>query len=89
VLRPSDLGFASPLPADINLKVAKKVIEADFVKKALSRNNGIVSRAAKDLGISRVNLYELVDRYHIQIQEFKALRSIEKEHAKSTGGILS
>ena len=89
VLKPSYLGFASPIPADINLKFAKKAIEADFIKKALSRHNGIVSRAAKDLGISRVNLYELMDRYDIRIQEFKTVRSIEKQHEKSTGGILA
>ena len=88
-LGPADRGFASPFPADINLKFAKKAIEADFIKKALSRNNGIVSRAAKDLGISRVNLYELMDRYNIQIQEFKAGRSIERLDVKSIGGIIS
>ena len=88
-LRLSDVGFASPISADINLKFAKKAIEADFIKKALSRNSGIVSRAAKELGISRVNLYELVERYHIQIQEFKAVPSIERKHVKSTGGILT
>ncbi len=88
-LRPTDRGFASPFPADINLKFAKKAIEADFIKKALSRNSGIVSRAAKDLGISRVNLYELMDRYNIYIEEFKTVRSIERLHVKSTGGILS
>jgi len=89
VLKPTELGFAGPIPAGINLKFAKKAIEADFIKKALSRNNGIVSRAAKDLGISRVNLYELIDRYNIKIQEFKAIRSVEKQHVKSTGGVLT
>ena len=89
LFRAGDLGFATPIRADINLKFAKKAIEADFIKKALSRNKGIVSRAAKDLGISRVNLYELMDRYNIQTQEFKAVRSIEKQHVKSTGDILT
>jgi DNA-binding NtrC family response regulator len=84
-----DRGFASPFPADINLKFAKKAIEADFIKKALSRNGGIVSRAARDLGISRVNLYELMDRYNIQIQEFKSGRSIERLNVKSMGGIIT
>jgi len=63
------------IPLDFNLKLAKKAIEIDFVKKALARNNGIVSRAARELGISRVNLYELVQKYSIQIQEFKLQRS--------------
>lgn len=87
--RPGHLGFPTPIRADINLKFAKKAIEADFIRKALSRNNGIISRAAKDLGISRVNLYELMERYNIQTQEFKTVRSVEKQHVKSTGGILS
>lgn len=65
-------GISNSIPADMNLKFAKKAIEADFVKKALAKNNGIVSRAAKDLGISRVNLYELMDKYNIQVDEFKA-----------------
>jgi DNA-binding NtrC family response regulator len=46
-------------------------MEIDYIKRALSRNRGVVSRAAKDLGISRVNLYELIDKYKIHIQEFK------------------
>jgi two-component system, NtrC family, response regulator len=84
VLNPSDLGFPlDSFPIEINLKFAKKAIEADFVKKALSKNNGIVSRAAKDLGISRVSLYELMDRYNIQLDEFKAARSTEKQHMKA------
>lgn len=88
VLKPSDLGFAlNSIPTDVNLKFAKKAIEADFIKKALSKNNGIVSRAAKDLGISRVNLYELMDRYNIQIQEFKISRSSERQQMK-TGEVL-
>jgi two-component system, NtrC family, response regulator len=38
VLNPSDLGFPlDSFPIEINLKFAKKAIEADFVKKALSK----------------------------------------------------
>ncbi|HWO40264.1 MAG TPA: PEP-CTERM-box response regulator transcription factor [Candidatus Eisenbacteria bacterium] len=68
----SDLGLSSAPPAgNVNLKLAKKAIEEDFVKKALMRHHGVISRAARDLGISRVNLYELMHRYGIQIQDFK------------------
>jgi DNA-binding NtrC family response regulator len=63
------------IPTDVNLKFAKKAIEIDFVKKSLSRNKGIVSRAARELGISRVNLYELIQKYGIHIQEFKLPRA--------------
>jgi len=84
VLKPSDLGFAfDQIATDVNLKFAKKAIEMDFVKKALYRNGGIVSRAARELGISRVNLYELIEKYNIGIQEFKALRTGNKSAMKT------
>ena len=84
VLKPSDLGFAlDQIPTDVNLKFAKKAIEMDFVKKALSRNGGIVSRAARELGISRVNLYELIEKYNIRLQEFKMLRAGGKNQIKT------
>ena len=59
---------------EVNLKLAKRAIELEFVKKALAKNNGIVSRAARELGISRVNLYELIEKHNIGVQEFKASR---------------
>ena len=83
VLKPSDLGFAlDQIPTDVNLKFAKKAIEMDFVKKALSRNQGVVSRAARELGISRVNLYELIEKYNLRLQEFKMLRATAKSQTR-------
>ena len=55
----------------VNLKYAKKVMEREYVRKALLRNKGVVSRAARDLGISRVNLYELIAKNDIEIEKFK------------------
>jgi DNA-binding NtrC family response regulator len=72
--------------SDVNLKLAKKAIEIDFVKKALSRNKGIVSRAARELGISRVNLYDLIQKYDIRIQEFKPQLSNRSHQAQLTDG---
>ena len=84
VLKPSDLGFAlDQIPTAVNLKFAKKAIEIDFVKKALHRNAGIVSRAARELGISRVNLYELLEKYNIRPQEFKIMRAVSKAPLKA------
>lgn len=84
VLKPSDLGLHTQRDlTDVNLKFAKIAMELDYVKKALSRNNGVVSRAAKDLGISRVNLYELIDKYDIHIEEFKVARMRTKQQAIS------
>ena len=79
ILKASDLGLAfDVMPTEVNLKFAKKAMEIDFVKKALARNRGIVSRAARELGISRVHLYELIDKYEILIQQFKNSKTGEK-----------
>ena len=80
LLQPSDLGFGlESTPSAVNLKFAKKAIELDFIKKALSKNKGIVSRAARELGISRVNLYELIQKYSIQVHEYKVNRARAKQ----------
>ena len=79
VLKSRDFGFAFDDNAtEVNLKFAKQAIEIDFVKKALARNRGIISRAARELGISRVNLYELIDKYEIDVKEFKTSKTGEK-----------
>jgi two-component system, NtrC family, response regulator len=84
ILKPSDLGFLlDQIPTDVNLKFAKKAIEMDYVKKSLSRNHGVVSRAARELGISRVNLYELIAKYSLRLQDFKMLRAAQKTQIKS------
>ncbi|MGE5218574.1 MAG: PEP-CTERM-box response regulator transcription factor [Chloroflexota bacterium] len=84
VLRARDLGFPlDDIPNNINLKFAKKAIELDYVKKALLRNGGVVSRAARELGISRVNLYDLISKYNIRIQEFKIMRVVNKPQIKT------
>jgi two-component system NtrC family response regulator len=89
ILKPNDLGFAlDQIPTDVNLKFAKKAIEMDFVKKALHRNGGIVSRAARELGISRVNLYELLEKYNIRPQDFKVIRAAAKTPIR-TGGLVN
>ena len=70
-----------------NLKLAKKAIEVEFVKKALAKNNGIVSRAARELGISRVNLYELIEKHAIQIKAYKVNRA-RAGRQNNSGGLL-
>jgi DNA-binding NtrC family response regulator len=72
----------NPVVSDVNLKSAKKAMEMDFVKRALARNHGVVSRAARELGISRVNLYELIEKHDIRPQEFK-MPTREKSQGKT------
>jgi two-component system NtrC family response regulator len=89
IRKPNDLGFVlDQMPMNVNLKFAKKALEMNFVKKALHRNGGIVSRAARELGISRVNLYELLEKYHIRPQDFKVIRAGGKTPIR-TGGLVN
>jgi DNA-binding NtrC family response regulator len=67
----------------VNLKAAKKAIEIDFVKRALFHNKGVVSRAAKDLGISRVSLYDLIQRHKFELSEFKQIGADENRESET------
>jgi two-component system NtrC family response regulator len=49
-----------------SLKEAREAVERQMVEQALRRNNGTVSRAAEDLGISRPTLYELMEKLGIK-----------------------
>lgn len=48
-----------------NLKIARENFESNFIKKALVRNEGNVSRTAKEIGIARKNLYEKINKYDL------------------------
>ena len=56
-----DLGFADHLPCD--LRGARDDLERALVERALRRNNGVISRAARDLSVSRVTLYDLINKH--------------------------
>jgi DNA-binding NtrC family response regulator len=80
VINPGDLGLiVEQIPRDVNLKLAKRTIEMEFLRKALGRNHGVVSRAARELGISRVNLYELMEKYNLRLQEFKIFKKAKSQ----------
>ncbi|HXG51610.1 MAG TPA: PEP-CTERM-box response regulator transcription factor [candidate division Zixibacteria bacterium] len=87
IIREDDLGFTPEPPASINLKYARRAMEIEFVRKALFRNRGIVSRAARDLGISRVNLYELMARYKIRNERWKRTDDRRPKTGTSAGTI--
>lgn len=48
-----------------NLKDARETLERELVRQALERTNGNVSAAAKDLGVSRPTIYELMNKLGI------------------------
>jgi len=55
-----------PDDARARLADARARAEEDAVREALDKYHFNVTRAAKDLGVSRVTMYKLMDRYNIQ-----------------------
>lgn len=46
-------------------------VQKKYVDMALYRTKGNVSKAARDLGISRVTLYDLLNRFNIEINQYR------------------
>ncbi|MND09116.1 Bacterial regulatory protein, Fis family [compost metagenome] len=47
------------------MKEAREALERELLGQALGRNDGNISAAAKDLGVSRPTLYELMNKLGI------------------------
>jgi two-component system NtrC family response regulator len=67
IITPGDMGFEGAAePTSLDLKEAKTEIEVSLINKAVSKHNGNLKRAAKDLGITRPTLYNMMKRYGIK-----------------------
>jgi two-component system NtrC family response regulator len=65
-LTAEDLGFERELSSEQkSLQHVREEAELNHVRAALVRNNWNVSKAARDLGISRTTLYDLLEKYKI------------------------
>jgi DNA-binding NtrC family response regulator len=67
LITPADLGLTSAsAPKNvITLSRARAAAESDVIRVTLRNNANNVSRAARELGISRVTLYRLMDKFGI------------------------
>ncbi len=68
----ADIGLESvqtPAPASLNLKAAKEELELRMINKAIAKNEGNISKAADDLGLTRPTLYHLLKKYNISFKE--------------------
>ncbi len=54
-----------------NLKEAREEMERDLIQRALGRNRGNITQTARELGISRPTLYELMDKFAFNKQGAK------------------
>jgi len=71
-IEPYTLGFAEPPSAfqevekkyeNITLKEARKRMETELIESILDKNKGNIKQTAKELGISRPTLYDLISKY--------------------------
>ncbi|MFY0990089.1 sigma-54 interaction domain-containing protein [Halomonas sp. C05BenzN] len=68
LITPVDLGLERRQHATrhrMTLEQARDMAECDAIKAALARNKGKMIHAARELGISRVTLYRLIDKHGI------------------------
>jgi two-component system NtrC family response regulator len=63
-INPTDLELEVPRPKyeNMNLKEAREALEKELIAKALTQNNGNITKAAAELGVSRPTLYDLMQK---------------------------
>jgi len=66
-IAPEDLELEAPASEaeapGATLKAAREEMEREVISRALAENRGNISKTAKELGISRPTLYELIAKY--------------------------
>jgi DNA-binding NtrC family response regulator len=67
-IQPEDLGFERMMGQTqvMSLEDARAAAESRVIQRALSQSRNQISRAAALLGISRVTLYRLIEKYNIR-----------------------
>ncbi|GAA0629289.1 hypothetical protein GCM10009016_18980 [Halomonas beimenensis] len=86
LIRPSDLGLErrhSPSRYAESLEEARDMAERSVVLAGLSRNSFNVQHAARELGISRVTLYRLMEKHHIHRNSEEESHQHTRGHAKA------
>jgi two-component system NtrC family response regulator len=69
-ITPVDLGMQN-INVNLNLEGARNKLELEYIIKALTRNNGVISHAAAELSITRQALYDLLKKHGIDMQEYR------------------
>lgn len=67
-IQPEDLGFERQMEQNQNMSLedARAAAESMAIRRALSQSRNQISRAAALLGVSRVTLYRLIEKYNIR-----------------------
>lgn len=66
---PSDLELEEPkeISQNISLREARDKIDKEMIIKALTKNQGNIKDAARDLEVTRQTLYELIEKHSIKL----------------------
>lgn len=69
-IQPSDLGFENQMEQSqiVSLEDARALAESTAIRRALAQARNQISRAAALLGVSRVTLYRLMEKYDIRTE---------------------
>jgi two-component system NtrC family response regulator len=88
-LRPEDLelesagGTSDPLPT---LQSARDEAERRLLVEALTRNAGNVTRAARDIEVSRPTLHDLLRKHGLEAGRFRRGGAADAEDEEPTSG---
>jgi len=77
-IQPEDLGFErdNGFKQTMSLEDARAAAESMMIRRALSQSRNQISRAASLLGVSRVTLYRLIEKYNIRSELMPPPRAV-------------
>lgn len=77
-IQPEDLGFEreNSVQQTMSLEDARAAAESMMIRRALSQSRNQISRAASLLGVSRVTLYRLIEKYNIRAELMPPPRTV-------------
>lgn len=83
-IQPEDLGFIDMPSADnaLSLEAARATTDRLMIHRALSQARNQISQAASLLGVSRVTLYRLIEKYNIRGRSIPASGAAFLDRAK-------
>jgi DNA-binding NtrC family response regulator len=84
-IQPEDLGFDRDMEQQqlMSLEDARAAAESMMIQRALSQSRNQISRAASLLGVSRVTLYRLIEKYNIRTDTIPTTRTPFRSVAKA------
>ncbi|MBD3304953.1 PEP-CTERM-box response regulator transcription factor [candidate division KSB3 bacterium] len=69
LIKPQDLGIKF-IPDPVPLKEAREKLEIQLLTDALERNQGNITQTAKDLGVTRPTVHDLMKKYEVAKEDF-------------------